>query len=220
LPIVSSDRELSNLLRTWFGEAAGVSVAAISPHPLFPTEEAFIAGAVPRRRDEFSTGRWCARQALEAIGVPPCAIPVGSRREPLWPPGTTGSITHAGGLCAAIALRATPEQGVGIDLLDLDLAGQLLGNAADLINNQEEESAARALIPPEIDSRALLFSAKESVIKAISARTARFVDFTEIYIKIEGYTFVALFGGTVSTTCGWWKASQGFLVTAALTGPR
>jgi 4'-phosphopantetheinyl transferase EntD len=219
LSIVASDHKLAELLRTWFGETGGVSVAGIAPHPLFPSEEAYIANAIPRRRNEFSTGRWCARQALQRIGVPPCAIPVGPRREPVWPPGSTGSITHAGGLCAAVAFRAKPGQGAGIDLLEAEQARRLLDNAANLISSSAEESAARAAIPPAIDSRALLFSAKESVIKAISARTARFVDFTEIYVGVEGFTFLAYFGGTDPIARGWWNTSEGFLVTAAMAGP-
>ncbi|MCA6104071.1 hypothetical protein J6525_37525 [Bradyrhizobium sp. WSM 4400] len=45
-----------------------------------------MATAVVGRRHEFAVGRACAREALSELGVPPCPIPSGLHREPLWPP--------------------------------------------------------------------------------------------------------------------------------------
>jgi len=184
--------ELRKILRTWFGEAAGISVAQIRDYPLYPEEEALMVRAVAKRRAEFSTGRWCAREAMREIGVAPCAILTGALREPLWPAGFTGSITHAGGIGAAIVLPASSCRGVGIDIL-----------------NEEE---AKALLPPP--ESPLTFSAKESAIKALSSTAGRFIDLAEIQLTFgEAGRFVATFGGVVVQ--GRWQRAGGFLVTAA-----
>ena len=185
--------ELRKILRTWFGEAAGISVAEIRDYPLYPEEEALMVRAVAKRRAEFSTGRWCAREALREIGVAPCAILTGALREPLWPAGVTGSITHAAGIGAAIVLPASLCRGVGIDILN-------------------EEEAKRLLPPPELPHT---FSAKESAIKALSSSAGRFIDLAEIQLTFgEPGRFEAAFGG--AAVQGWWQRSGEFLVTAAV----
>jgi hypothetical protein len=64
---------------------------------LFPEKEAVISRAVDKRRREFQTVRHCARRALRELGVPPAAVLPGERREPVWPPGVVGSLTHCTG---------------------------------------------------------------------------------------------------------------------------
>ena len=148
--------------------------------------------SVAKRRAEFSTGRWCAREALREMGVEPSAILTGTLREPLWPAGVTGSITHAAGIGAAIALPASLCRGVGIDI----------------VNEQE----AKALLPPP--ELPLTFSAKESAIKALSSTAGRFIDLAEIRLTFdEPPRFEAAFGGVVVQ--GRWQQAAGFLVTAA-----
>jgi len=84
---------------------------------LMPEERSFLARAVPARVLEFTTGRSCARAALARLGCPPVAIAVGDEREPLWPPGFIGSITHRPGHCAAAVARCEPHliAGLGFD---------------------------------------------------------------------------------------------------------
>src|SRR5882672_7976907 len=86
------------------------------PHaaPL-PEEEALIDGAVAPRRSEFATTRSCARQALHRLGVPEGPILRGPKREPLWPPGIVGSLTHCTGYRAAAVARASDVLAIGID---------------------------------------------------------------------------------------------------------
>ena len=62
-----------------------------------PEEEPLIARAVAKRRNEFVTVRYCARQALGELGVPPVPILKGDKGEPCWPDGVVGSLTHCEG---------------------------------------------------------------------------------------------------------------------------
>jgi 4'-phosphopantetheinyl transferase EntD len=95
--------------------ASAVSFVDVPEAELFPEELPLIARAVPRRRAEFTTGRACARRALAELGVAPAAILSGDRREPLWPDGVVGAITHCAGFRAAAVGRATDYRSIGID---------------------------------------------------------------------------------------------------------
>ena len=72
-----------------------------------PEEEPLIAKSVAKRRNEFITVRYCARQALGELGVPPAPILKGDKGEPCWPDGVVGSLTGTatgvtGGLTGAV----------------------------------------------------------------------------------------------------------------------
>ena len=74
-----------------------------------------VANAVEVRRREFVTARRCAREALAKLGHAPVPIRSGPMREPQWPAGMVGSITHTIGFrAAAIAPRGVLAS-VGID---------------------------------------------------------------------------------------------------------
>ena len=82
---------------------------------LLPEEEAVISRAVEKRRREFRTVRHCARRALSELRLPPAAVLPGERREPAWPPGIVGSLTHCTGYRAAAVAHRRDVLTVGID---------------------------------------------------------------------------------------------------------
>lgn len=148
------------------------------------------------------------------IGVAAQAIPVGVRMGPVWPAGVCGSITHAGGLCAAIAARNTAAAGLGIDVVELEEAGAMLVASGSLIADEAELDAARSALGEQ--AAAILFSAKESAIKAMSARLDRFVDFTEVGVRFEGSGFGARCEAFGSLAEGWWTICEGYGFTSAV----
>jgi len=192
-------------LREWFGPSSGVGVSPIDGRrPMFPEEEAHVQRAVSRRRDEFSTGRWCARQALAELGEPFGPIPVGPLRNPVWPEGFTGSISHTDGGCAAVVARCAAWKAVGIDLLDRDAAATLPAGAGRFLTHRHEDLAASASAPAWVPPLALLFSAKEAAIKALSPWLQRFVDFHEIRLQFDEGAFTATLDGAEMKVAGWW----------------
>lgn len=80
-----------------------------------PEEEPLIARSVAKRRNEFVTVRYCARQALGELGVGPVPILKGDKGEPCWPDGVVGSLTHCQGFRGAVVGRSTDVRSVGID---------------------------------------------------------------------------------------------------------
>jgi 4'-phosphopantetheinyl transferase EntD len=167
--------------------AGVVAVEAFEDRPgqlPFPGEEEMIANAVDGRRREFITARRCAREALRAFGYPDAPIPRGPRREPRWPAGMTGSITHCAGYRAAAAARTADVDLLGIDAepdepLPADVA------ALVTVPGEPEMLARLTATYPGTQWGRLLFSAKESVYKAWFPVTGRWLGFDEARVDID-----------------------------------
>jgi 4'-phosphopantetheinyl transferase EntD len=218
---VASDieRQFAEWLGERFGPNAGIAVALLDrEYALWPEEESHVAGAVPRRRIEFSTGRDCARRALHAVGFAPGAIPAGIRGGPIWPEAACGSIAHSGSVCAAVAARRKDFAGLGIDVVALDEATSALRSSASVFASATEIAAAHAALADGDDVRvlAVLFSAKESAIKAMSERFDRYVEFTGIQVEVSGANFTAACPSFGTRAEGWWAIRDGYLFTAAV----
>jgi 4'-phosphopantetheinyl transferase EntD len=149
-------------------------------------EEAASLGpvAVPKRRREFTAGRNCARRGLEALGLRGVPIPSGPFREPQWPPGVVGSITHCAGYCAAAVARRDRVLTIGIDA---EPNVPLLGGVGDLVCTERERAWITSQAEGEGDLRwdALVFSAKESVYKAWFSLERRWLGFEEAELEID-----------------------------------
>lgn len=82
---------------------------------LFPSELATLSRSVDSRRADYAAARWCARQALASLGLPPVPILNRPDRSPIWPDGVVGSLTHTAGYAAAVVAPASLYSGIGID---------------------------------------------------------------------------------------------------------
>jgi 4'-phosphopantetheinyl transferase EntD len=170
---------------------------------LFPAEEAVIARAVDKRRREFSTVRYCARQALKSLGLPASPILPGERGAPQWPAGVVGSMTHCLGYRAAAVAWGKDILTIGIDAEpDEPLPDGVLDAVA---------------LPSELAVHGrLLFSAKESVYKAWFPLARVFLDFSEAELTFGDGVFSAriLVPGPVSGFQGRWLIRDGFVITS------
>lgn len=148
---------------------------------LEPAEAQSMRGAVDSRRREFATGRWCARAAMVRLGRAPAPIPRGENREPLWPEGIAGSITHTKGYCAAAVALDSEAGALGIDAEpDGPLPAGVLGKVAT-----EAERAHLAALPVGVNWDRLLFSAKESVYKSLWPLVRDWIGFSDAEIRFE-----------------------------------
>jgi 4'-phosphopantetheinyl transferase EntD len=199
---------------------------------LLPSEEAVIARAVDKRRLEYTTTRHLARIALGRLGLPPVAIGTGGNREPLWPAGIVGSMTHCRGFRAVAVARfgasagsgagaGDPVTGLGIDA---EPHGPLPEGVFDTIARPDELPALAELAAqnPQVRWDRLVFSAKESVYKAwfpVARRWLGFgeasVDFT-LFDELSG-TFSARIqqsGAPITQMTGRWRIESGLVLTA------
>ncbi|MBN2533965.1 MAG: 4'-phosphopantetheinyl transferase superfamily protein [Spirochaetales bacterium] len=87
---------------------------------LNPREEKCLSPRASKKRIiDFKLGRAAARKALNALQINDAVILKGKNREPVWPPGVTGSITHKNGIGIAVVASRTMGykiSGLGIDL--------------------------------------------------------------------------------------------------------
>jgi 4'-phosphopantetheinyl transferase EntD len=144
---------------------------------LFAGEHYSIERAVTARREEFSTGRWLARRALSSLGVEPCPILQGESREPLWPQGYIGSITHSAGHCAVIVSKHEQFRGLG---LDLEISKPPADDLAELILAPRERWRFAGT-----EMLRLVFSAKESVFKCVFPIHGEYIEFSDVTIEID-----------------------------------
>lgn len=173
--------------------------------PLDPEEAQLVAGAAPKRRQDFAAGRACAHAALAQMGRDEGPIKKGEDGRPLWPDGIVGSITHTGGYAAALVGLASDFRGVG---LDAEQVGRVTPDLwPRLFDAAERDGLAR--LPDPLGAATLLFSAKEACHKAGQERVLRFRDLrimlgkSSFTARRPGETFAgryALAGGLVLVT--------------------
>jgi 4'-phosphopantetheinyl transferase EntD len=167
--------------------ASAVAVEALhdtAAAELFPEEEAALGKAVEKRRREFTTGRACARGALERLGFAAAAIPTGSRGEPRWPAGVVGSITHCEGYRAGAVARTADLATIGIDAEPHE---PLPPGLIDDIARPEERGWLReySRSQPAVHWDRLLFSAKEAVYKAWYPLAESWLGFEDAILTVE-----------------------------------
>lgn len=190
----------------------------------FPGEEDLIAKAVDARRQEFVTGRRCAREALAVLGYPPAPIRTGPAREPLWPAGVVGSITHCPGYRAAAVAHHADLASIGIDA---EPDGPLPDGVLEPVTLAPERVLLDRLAreQPAIHWDRLLFSAKESIYKAWFPLTGRWLGFEEAYLSIDpvAHTFTGQIlvaghrrdgGPPLTELQGHYRVTRGLIVTA------
>lgn len=150
---------------------------------LFPEEAASIANAVLSRRQQYSAGRCLARSAWQQLGQAPVALLSDPQRVPIWPDGIVGTITHTDVWCAAAVARRSDVAGLGADV---EKASPLETALWDRICRPEEREFLRAQPAPlgALLAKAL-FSAKESIYKALYPSVRVFLDFQAMLIALE-----------------------------------
>lgn len=161
-----------------------VSVAVRDPrHPqpaVWPDEAALIAQARPPRRAEFAAGRSAVRDALSAMGLPPCALLAGPDRAPIWPVGLVGSISHTDRLCLAAVTRSARSIGI-----DLEPATPLDRNLwSEVCSDRELQRIDGATKDTGLLAK-LIFCAKEAAYKAQYPLTRQLFGFDHFDVTLD-----------------------------------
>lgn len=140
-----------------------------------------VKKSVIKRRSEFLAGRYCAQKALARLEQFPTSVEVGKQREPLWPKGIIGAISHTTGLATAIVSDDPNILGLGVDVeitVDPETMNKIGKHILPLehftLLNQEGMS------PNEVFT--LIFSVKESFYKAAYPRVQRYFDFGAVNV--------------------------------------
>jgi 4'-phosphopantetheinyl transferase EntD len=175
---------------------------------LAPEEAAIVANAVPKRVGEFAAGRLCARRALGELGIANFALKAAGDRQPIWPEGIVGCITHTEGMYAAVVAEHRLLRAIGVDTEAAASVKPALWPrilvAAELDWLASLERRARAA------AATLIFSAKEAAYKCQYPLTGERLSFSDLEVTVAGWGRgrgalqvsarrpIALFRGTAS----------------------
>lgn len=155
---------------------------------LDPRERELIRRAVPKRRAEFAAGRTCAHRALDRLG-PEGREPLlrDAHGSPLWPTGTVGSISHAGGRAVSVVARRGNVEAVGVDIerWTEPFPDGALGHVCT--------DGERARLPADTPATRLLrrlhvhacFSIKEAIYKCVYAGTGLRLGFADADVVFD-----------------------------------
>lgn len=189
-----------------------------------PEEEPLIARSVAKRRNEFITVRYCAREALGELGVAPVPILKGEKGEPCWPDGIVGSLTHCEGFRGAAVARLDAIRSIGIDAEPHDVLPKGVLDAISLPGERTELQD----MPSELHWDRILFCAKEATYKAWFPVTRRWLGFEDAHITFDvdgdgtsgGFESRILVdpsvpsGPPLDTLSGRWSVRDGLTLTA------
>ncbi|TBR39047.1 MULTISPECIES: 4'-phosphopantetheinyl transferase family protein [Dyella] len=140
-----------------------------------------ISRSVPKRQAEYFHGRLMARHALSALGLDVGDIGMGASRQPLWPEGIVGSISHAHGVVGAAVERRGPRSGIGIDIERVASAEACHALSETVVNDRELTYLKREVAMLSLDlALTTVFSAKESFFKAAFDVVGHYFDFSVV----------------------------------------
>ena len=190
---------------------------------------ASLQGAAPKRLGEFLAGRLAAREALCPFGLAGSTVAIGRAREPLWPEGMEGSISHSQLAGQGVALCGVrPAQGgMGLDLeawLGDEQGRQLWPGIVDEDECGRLEAGAGAVGLDRAQGLTLVFSAKESLFKALHPRVGRYFDFLDarwLGMTAQSLTLELKVPLTPTLPTGWrctlhWQPLPGGVLTTLL----
>lgn len=144
-----------------------------------------IARSVAKRQAEYFYGRLCARRALQAIGITGHTVHTGKQREPVWPQGVVGSISHNDEFAVAVAMRQGEGSALGIDV-ERVVEGESQDALIATVVSASELAYLQSLAPGIALGCALtiVFSAKESFFKACYPEVGRYFDFDAVTVTL------------------------------------
>jgi len=155
-----------------------------------------VEGAVLKRQCEYLAGRYCARVCLQKLSqeqgfaVSDIMVGTGKNREPLWPQGVIGSISHSNQFAITIVSHSAKSYlGLGVDIeeqmkpdLALSLCEQIMSKREKLQFNHLSKICFEDFV-------SLVFSAKEALFKALFPTVGVYLEFDSselIYLDQEG----------------------------------
>ncbi len=113
------------------------------------------------RTAEHTAGRDAATAALRELAAGASAVGRADDGRPLWPDGTTGSISHGAGLAVAVVAPQASSLGLGVDI---EAIGALpWDDAASVFSDDEVRAGREAGVDPTV-----VWSVKEAAFKAWS----------------------------------------------------
>jgi len=174
--------------------------------------------ATAKRRVQFLAGRHCARMAIEGVAPEALAdaLPQDPDGCPVWPVRLVGSISHTDRFAtAAVALRSE-ARGLGVDVEPV-MSGEATAEIERLIaSNEETRRVRRAGDLAAAEALTLVFSAKESLYKALYPATRQsfeYLDCEIVRLDPDERRFVIRIGAPFNVAMGRTEFEGGYELT-------
>ena len=189
------------------------------PTELAPAEREQLGDVCGKRLAEFAAGREQARRLISTITGTAEPLLVGDYRQPLWPDGIIGSISHSDVYCAVAVAAVTTTSDLGIDVEKLQ---PLNPEVEDVVLTQSELAATAA---HERWVRTLIFSIKEANYKCCYHMVKAYIDFKqcEVVLNHEDGSYQSTIrcnngsGEPLAIRVqGRWKVESGHIFTSAI----
>lgn len=135
--------------------------------------------AVVKRKAEFVAGRFVAQRALTALGATDLAIRIGANRAPVWPESYTGSISHSQKIAISAVANRDYAKSIGLDVESM-LGEKIAKNIVDSILVESEKKFLRLSVYTAPTMVTLIFSAKESLFKALYHEVGCYFDYNAV----------------------------------------
>ena len=150
----------------------------------------------PKRLSDFSTGRYCAMKALDQLWMKDVIIPIGPNREPIWPEGIVGSISHCDSLTGAIVAKKSDHISLGLDIEEI---GRVTPDLWDLVFTENEKVYLSSLNGRKLEEQSTaIFSIKEAFYKFQHPLTKTFLDFLDEEVSLPSMNNVIVLSEEIS----------------------
>ena len=159
------------------------SILRWAEHVCFSSTLPIVTGSsLGKRENEYRISRQCARQALSQIDPAMSSVIIASNpdRSPLWPEGYVGSITHTDGYVAVVVALSRDVRAIGIDS-EKRMSVETVKEIKDLVASKMEQALCTDMSQEQL-FYTLIFSAKESVFKALYPTVKHMFDFTDVQL--------------------------------------
>lgn len=136
-----------------------------------------VKAASMTRRAEYLAGRHCAAGALLRADASHVQVGTGFAREPRWPQGMVGSITHTRDYALAVVAPEGKVRWLGVDAEDI--AASVDRQTVAMVARDSEYRLLRDAFDDEALAFSVAFSLKESFYKAAYRSVRRYFDFLD-----------------------------------------
>lgn len=129
-----------------------------------------------KRRAEYFIGRYLAKQCLAEMGVQQFVLAADSNRCPQWPENLLGSISHSDDTAICVLARKRDYAAIGVDTenwVNADMAKDM----CKMVMSPTEQQLGKTIVG-DIRYFTHIFSAKESIFKALYPQVGRYFNFS------------------------------------------
>ncbi|WP_052190845.1 4'-phosphopantetheinyl transferase [Chitinibacter sp. ZOR0017] len=138
-----------------------------------------------KRKIEFLAGRLLAKKALSDFGENVCLISIKKNHLPAWPEKYIGSISHSNGAAISIVARKSEYQGIGIDIESYMEDATTKEIEKKILTTDDFIFFKKTPLDKTIIT--LIFSAKESLFKALYPEAGHYFSFKAAKIELINF---------------------------------